>query len=102
MHTAPVSGSAEAGVQLADRTIESGVEVFGARFGSHHGASGRHGDLDALTDVGLAWIAFVEKLHVHSDEFLVVPFDFAQLVGNVFPIMIGNLYVAALDDNVHS
>ena len=25
-----------------------------------------------------------------------------ELVGDVFPIMVGNLYVSALDDNVHS
>jgi hypothetical protein len=44
----------------------------------------------------------VEELHVGPDQFLVVSLDLAQLVGDVFPIMIGNLHVAALDDNVHS
>jgi hypothetical protein len=44
----------------------------------------------------------VEELHVDADQFLVVPFDFAQFVGDMFPIVRGNLYVAALDDNVLS
>ena len=46
--------------------------------------------------------AFMEQLDVDSDQFLVVPFDLAQFVGDVFPVVSGNLYVAALDDNVHS
>jgi hypothetical protein len=44
----------------------------------------------------------MEQLHVGPDQFLIVTLDLAQLVGDVLPVMIGNLYVAALDDNVHS
>jgi len=44
----------------------------------------------------------VEQFHVRTHQLLVVAFDLAQLVGDMLPIVIGNLYVAALDDNVHS
>jgi hypothetical protein len=44
----------------------------------------------------------VEELHVNSDQLLVVALDLRQFVCDMFPVMVGNLYVAALDDNVHS
>jgi hypothetical protein len=102
VHPAAVRGAAEAGVEFAERTIECGVKIFGTCLGPDDRPSGGDGDLDTLAAVRLARITLVEELHVDPDQFLVVPFDLAQLVGDMFPIVSGNLYVAALDDNVHS
>jgi len=44
----------------------------------------------------------VKQFDVCSHQLLVVTLDLADLVGDVLAIVVGNLYVAALDDNVHS
>jgi hypothetical protein len=97
-----IGGAPQPCVKLADRAVEGGVEVLRTGLGADHGASSHDGDLDTLAVVDLPGIAFVEQLNVGPDQLLVVAFDLAQFVGDMFPIVIGNLYVAALDDNVHS
>jgi hypothetical protein len=100
--TTAVGGATQPAVELVDGAVEGGVEVLGTGLGPDHRSSRHNGDLDTLAPVGLARVALVEQLHISPDQFLVVSFDLAQLVGDVFPVVIGNLYVAALDDNVHS
>jgi hypothetical protein len=102
MDTAAVGRPAQPGVELADGTVQSAVEILRASLGPDHRASRHDGDLDALAVLGLAWVSFVVELYVGPDELLVVPLDLAQLVGDVLPVVIGDFDVPALDDNVHS
>jgi hypothetical protein len=102
VHPAPVRGTPQPAVELGYREVQGCVEVLGARLGPDDRASRDDGDLHALALVRLARVALVEQLHISTHQLLVVPFNLAQLVGDVSPIVIGNLHVAALDDNVHS
>ena len=85
-----------------DRHVQGAVEVGGAGLRADHRATRVARDLDALAVIGLSRIALVKQLDVDADELVVVTLDLRQLVGDMLPVMIGHLDVAALDDDVHS
>jgi hypothetical protein len=59
------------------------------------------GDLHPLTALGLPGIGFVEQLDVVPDGLVVIALDASELVGNVHPVMLGDLHVSTIHDNVH-
>src|SRR5689334_1770798 len=95
VHPAPVGGAPQPAVELGYGAVQGCVEVFGTSLGANDRALRHDSDLDTLAVVGLAWIAFVEQFDVGSNQLLVITLDLAQLLGDVFPIVVGNLYVAA-------
>jgi hypothetical protein len=44
----------------------------------------------------------VEQLHTDLYDLVVIPLDLVQFLGDMHPVMVGNLDVATLDDDVHS
>jgi hypothetical protein len=101
VHAATVRDPAQPCVELRDGVVERGVEVPGTRLGTHDRPAGRTGYLDPLAVVGLARIALVGQLDVDSNQLFVVPFDLAQFLGDMLPVMLRDLNVAALDQDVH-
>src|SRR5690606_17477666 len=99
--TAAVGGAAQPGLQFADRGVQRAVEVRRARLGADHRTFGVAGDFDALAAVRLRRVGLVEQPDVDPEQLLVVPLDFAQLLPDVYAVVLGYLDVSTLDDDVH-
>ena len=97
-----IGAAAQARLQPRDRHVERTVEVAGTGLCAYDRAARDTGDLQALAVVGLARVAFMEQFDVDPDQLAVVPFDLAQLVGDVRSVMVGHLDVSALDNDVHA
>jgi hypothetical protein len=102
VHAPPVVCPPQPVLQLGDCGIERCVEVGGTRFSAYGRATPLSGDFDALAALGLATIGFVEQLHVVPDDFPVIALEAGQLFADECPIVLGHLYVAALNDDVHT
>src|SRR5215831_20343524 len=76
---APVPRPPQARLQLGERAIQRRVAVVRRRFRADDRAARADGQLDALTPVGLTWVALGGNLDVDPDRLAVQPLDLAQL-----------------------
>src|SRR4051812_2500708 len=101
MDAPSISGVPEPALQPLSREIQRLVEVLGAGLATHHRPAGPTSDLDVLTAAVLPWVLLVLEFDVGADYLAVVAFKLREFVGHVLPIMIGDYYVAAPDDDFH-
>src|SRR3954466_6104065 len=100
VHLAAVLAAAQPALELADSRLERGVEAVRARFAADDGAATPRGDLYVLTVLSLAPVALMVEFDVEEVDGAVKSFQAGQFLGDVNAEVIGNLDVAALDDDL--
>ena len=99
---APVVRAPQPGLELGHRRVERRVEVLGAGLGTADQSAAAAGQLDALAVLELAAVAFMEQLHLQSDDLVVVAFQASDLLGDMDPEMFRDLDVPAGDNDLHA
>ena len=100
MHLAAVLAPPQPVLEFADRRLEGGVEAVGARLAPHDRSAAPRGDLHVLTVLALAPIALMVEFDVEEVDGAVESFDASEFLGDVDAEVVGDLDVAALDDDL--
>ena len=97
---APVLATPQPVLEFADGRFECGIETVGAGLASDDGPAASRGDLDVLAVLPLATVAFVVEFDVEQVDGPIEALQARQLLCDVEAEVVGNLDVAALDDDL--
>jgi hypothetical protein len=93
-------------LQLADRSVERGVEVGPAGFGAYGPARGATCDRNVLACLGLAGVVLVVQLDLVADDVAIVSLQASEFLGDVRSVEVGRFDIVTGHNNcrfgVHS
>ena len=100
MHLAAVLAAPQPVLQFADGRFEGGVEAVRAGFAAHDRTAAPRGDLYVLTVLALAPVALMVEFDIEEVDGAVKSLKTRKFLGDVDAEVVGDLDVAALDDDL--